>query len=73
MRIAPRIFELAVDDRGQDLIEYGLLASVIAIAGILLIPQIEVAMSALFTSTETGAYNDWCPSDPGGGAVCSSE
>lgn len=73
MRIAPRIFELAVDDRGQDLVEYGLLAAIIAIAGILLMPAIQTAMGVLFTSSETGAYNDWCPSDPGGGAVCSSE
>jgi len=73
MGFRARLFELAVDDRGQDLIEYGLLAAVIAIAGILLMPQIQAAMGALFTSSETGAYNTWCPKDPGGGTVCSSE
>jgi Flp pilus assembly pilin Flp len=73
MHIPRRIFELAVDDHGQDLVEYGLLASIIAIAGILLMPQIQAAMNALFSSTTTGAYNDWCPKDPGGGTVCSSE
>jgi Flp pilus assembly pilin Flp len=73
MRIPRRIFELAVDDRGQDMIEYGLLAAIISIAGILLLPPIQAGMNLLFTSSETGAYNTWCPKDPGGGTVCSSE
>ena len=75
MLIVQRLYELVVDESGQDIIEYGLLAAIIATAGILLMPQIQAGMNVLFTSSETGAYNDWCPSDPvaQGGAVCSTE
>jgi Flp pilus assembly pilin Flp len=68
-------FRLVVDDRGQDLIEYGLLASIIGIAGILLFPTIEAKMSAAYATWTGGAYADWCPDDPIdlGGAPCSVE
>ena len=60
-----------LDDRGQDLIEYGLLALIVAIAGYLSFPVIKTAMDAAYTSWTTGAYNQWCPDDPGGGTTCS--
>ena len=53
------------NDSGQDLIEYALLASFIAIAGVLVWPQIEVRMGAIFVGWETPVYNIWVPNDPG--------
>jgi Flp pilus assembly pilin Flp len=71
MNLKALFVRLAAEDRGQDLIEYGLLAAIIGIAGILVFPTIEAKMSAAFSSWTTGAYNDWCPDDPGGGTKCS--
>jgi Flp pilus assembly pilin Flp len=73
MKVFAVLKQLVFDDRGQDLVEYGLLASIIAIAGYLLFPQIKTAMDAAYSSWTTGAYNQWCPDDPGGGATCSTE
>ena len=53
-----------LDDSGQDLIEYGLLASIIAIAGILLIPAIETAMGGVFNGWGTAVNNLWTSPDP---------
>ena len=64
---------LLVDDRGQDLIEYALLASIIGIAGVLVFPEMVERMENAYDTWTTGAYNDWCPDDPGGGATCSEE
>jgi Flp pilus assembly pilin Flp len=64
---------LVVDDRGQDLVEYALLVSIIGIAGVLVFPEIEEAIGAAFDTWTGGAYDDWCPDDPGGGAACSEE
>ena len=73
MTLKALFLRLVVDDRGQDLIEYGLLASIIGIAGILVFPTIEAKMSAVYVTWTGGAYADWCPDDPGGGATCSVE
>ncbi len=50
---------------GQDLVEYALLASFIAIAGVLVWPQIETRMDDIFTGWETPVYDIWVPNDPG--------
>ena len=71
MKLQALFFRLVVDDRGHDLIEYGLLASIIGIAGILVIPTIVTKMDAAYTAWTNGAYNDWCPPDPGGVTPCS--
>lgn len=73
MRLHRLLVRLAVDDGGQDLIEYGLLAAIIGIAGILVLPIIEAKMDAAWDLWTGGAYDDWCPDDPGGGATCSVE
>lgn len=64
---------LVVDDDGQDVVEYGLLAAIIGIAGYLLFPQIENAMEAAYQSWGAESYDLWCPDDPGGAATCSTE
>jgi Flp pilus assembly pilin Flp len=52
------------DDRGQDLIEYGLLASVIALAGYLLMPGIATKMGQAFSNWGIGVNNAWRPDPP---------
>jgi len=56
---------LICDESGQDLIEYGLLASIISIAGVLLFPSIKSAMDTTFGNWGTKVYNLWVPKDPG--------
>jgi len=54
-----------LDDSGQDLIEYGLLASIIAIAGILVLPSIKTAMGQAFDGWGKSVDNLYAPKDPG--------
>lgn len=54
-----------LDDSGQDLVEYGLLASIIAVAGILVIPTIKTAMGVKFVGWGTAVNNLWAPNNPG--------
>jgi Flp pilus assembly pilin Flp len=54
-----------LDDSGQDLIEYGLLASIIAAIGVLLFPAIKTAMGVRFGAWGDGVYGLWAPKDPG--------
>ena len=53
-----------LDDSGQDLIEYGLLASIIAIAGVLVFPTIQAKMGINFNNWGNSIYNLWAPNDP---------
>jgi Flp pilus assembly pilin Flp len=52
------------DERGQDLIEYGLLAAIIGIAGYLILPLIGPKMDAAFRTWGTQVYNIWEPPAP---------
>ena len=52
------------DDRGQDLIEYGLLAAIIGLAGVLILPLIGPKMDAAFQNWGTQVYGIWVPADP---------
>jgi Flp pilus assembly pilin Flp len=61
-----QVFRSFIDDSGQDLIEYGLLASIIAIAGILLFPSIKSGMNTAFGNWGTAVYNLWAPAPPAG-------
>jgi Flp pilus assembly pilin Flp len=63
--MAPEIFRrFLADDRGQDLVEYGLLASIIGIAGYLILPLVGPKMDAAFRTWGTQVYNIWEPSAP---------
>ena len=55
---------LLVDDRGQDLIEYALLAAIIGLAGSLVLPQIGPKMGNAFMNWGGQVYNNWTPSSP---------
>ena len=56
---------LLLDESGQDLVEYGLLASIIAIAGVLVFPTIRAKMGVNFGNWGTAVYNLWAPKNPG--------
>ena len=53
-----------LDESGQDIIEYGLLASIIAIAGILFLPTIATKMGVSFGRWGDTVYDLWVPRDP---------
>jgi Flp pilus assembly pilin Flp len=55
---------LLTEQTGQDLVEYGLLASIIAIAGVALFPSIQERIGEVFTEWGTAVYNVWIPNDP---------
>lgn len=48
-----KICHLITDDEGQDLIEYGLLASLVVIGAIAGIGQVATAVAAMFTNINT--------------------
>ena len=54
-----------LDDSGQDLLEYGLLASIIGIAGYLVLPAIKTAMGLRFGEWGTQVNDLWTPNPPG--------
>ena len=58
---------LAVEDRGQDLVEYALLTAAIGLAGIVAWPTIVGSMGATYQGWDTGVQNLWEPADPVGG------
>jgi len=52
------------EDRGQDLVEYALLAAIIAIAGLLVMPTISSKMGNEFRAWGTNVNNIVVPSNP---------
>jgi Flp pilus assembly pilin Flp len=67
--IAVRVFLRALrrDEGAQSLIEYGLLAAVIALAGILLFPTIASKMGTAYQNWGTARESAWQPDPPVGG------
>ena len=59
-----RLMFLIRDDRGQDLIEYGLLAAIVATAGILLFPGMRQRIGQLLADWGTNVNALWTPNDP---------
>jgi Flp pilus assembly pilin Flp len=55
------------DETGQDLIEYGLLAATIGIAGVLVFPLIQARLAPAFSGWGTAVQTICTPADPGGG------
>lgn len=58
----------AVDDRGQDLIEYALLTGAIGTVGMLLYPVIAGKMGAAYVGWQAAAQALWEPCAPAAGA-----
>ena len=54
------------DESGQDVLEYGLLAIIIGIAGVLVFPSIVSKLGNGYTNNNTAIQADWQPCDPGG-------
>jgi Flp pilus assembly pilin Flp len=55
-----------VDEQGQDLIEYALLAAGLGFAGIAAWPAIQTAIGAAYQALDTNSQNLWEPLPPGG-------
>jgi Flp pilus assembly pilin Flp len=53
------------NESGQDLIEYGLLLSIVVLAGVLIFPSIQAAMGVRFGAWGDAVYDLWAPKDPG--------
>ena len=52
------------EENGQDLVEYGLLAVMFAIAAALVFPRLIPIMSSSYTQHGTDINNAWIPDDP---------
>lgn len=52
------------DDRGADLVEYGLIAGMIAAAGVAAFPSIFNKLDVLFERWGNNVYDAWEPDNP---------
>ena len=52
-----------VDENGQDLLEYALLAALVGSVGAALFPNMQARLKPLFTGWENGVLNLWIPKD----------
>jgi Flp pilus assembly pilin Flp len=52
------------DDSGQDLIEYGLLSAIVAVAGAAVLPAIATRMGQLFQQWGSNINNASVPNNP---------
>ena len=59
-----QIARLCRDEKGQDLIEYALIAAIISSAGVLVFPSIGAKLDAAFKNWGTNIYNASEPVDP---------
>ena len=59
------VLRLFRDDRGQDLIEYALLTTFIAFAGLLVMDVIMWAIGNTYNSHESAVETIWIPNAPG--------
>ncbi len=57
--------QLVVEERGQDLVEYGLLAALIGCVGVTIFPLIQAKLNGTYTGWGTAIQNLWIPKDPG--------
>jgi Flp pilus assembly pilin Flp len=63
-----KLWRRFLDDSGQDLIEYALLASIIAAAGVLIMPSIQAGMGQAFGDWGDAVYDLWEPDTPAAAA-----
>ena len=54
------------DDRGADLVEYGLIAMIIALAGVVVFPSIGTKLGNAFSTWGNDVYDAWEPENPAG-------
>ena len=60
------VSELWRDDRGADLVEYGLIAMIIALAGVVVFPSIGARLGDAFNDWGNDVYDAWEPEEPAG-------
>ena len=65
-----RLRRLLVEEDGQDLVEYALLAAFVALASIVGIDALRGAMSGAYTRWNTTMQNCWQMPAPGSGGGC---
>lgn len=58
------LIRFAIEDTGQDLIEYGLLAAVIGTVGILAWEAVRVELGSKYQNWDSGVQDLWEPEDP---------
>jgi Flp pilus assembly pilin Flp len=58
---------LLSDDSGQDLIEYALLTTFIALVSVVVFDWIRTAIATVYGTWNTETNNIWYPPDPAGG------
>lgn len=56
---------LAREERGQELIEYAILALFIAVLAVAIFPELRTAMATAFANWGINVYQAWVPCDPG--------
>jgi len=66
MRLLHMLRQLALDDSGQDLIEYALLTAIVTVAAIPVIVEIRDRMQSAYINWGTDIQNQWSPNDPVG-------
>jgi len=59
------VSKLGRDDRGADLVEYGLIAMIIALAGVVVFPAIGDKIGNAFETWGNDVYDAWEPDPPG--------
>src|SRR5688572_1417259 len=62
----PLLLELALDDSGQDIVEYALLTAIIGIAAIAIWNELTLRVGIVYTAADAGVQNlSACTPDPG--------
>ncbi len=66
MPLVRTLRQLALDDSGQDLIEYALLTAIVTVAAIPIIVEIRDRMQSAYIGWGNAIQNNWSPNDPVG-------
>jgi len=61
---------LVTDEEGQDLVEYALLAALVAIASVAAINAVQSALQTTYVDWNTKAQDCWQMPAPGAGSGC---
>jgi Flp pilus assembly pilin Flp len=62
--VLQHLTRLIVEDNGDDLVEYMLLAALVGTAGSVVLSGLPAIMNAVFASWDAAANNLWEPDDP---------
>lgn len=62
--VGPTLWRLLIEDTGQDLVEYGLLAGILGALGVLLFPEIADKMRGAYLAWVSGSQAVWEPCPP---------